>query len=49
MIDGPWIFLAMLVAVIVTSQFVIKLEEEKLTRTFGEAYRSYLNEVRRWV
>ncbi len=49
MIDSPWIALSVVVAIIVTSQFVIKLEEEKLTRTFGQEYQDYLSNVRRWI
>ncbi len=49
MIDSPWIALSVVVAIIVTSQFVIKLEEEKLTRTFGQEYQDYLSKVRRWI
>jgi protein-S-isoprenylcysteine O-methyltransferase Ste14 len=49
MIDSPWIALSVVVAIIVTSQFVIKLEEEKLARTFGQEYQDYLSKVRRWI
>jgi protein-S-isoprenylcysteine O-methyltransferase Ste14 len=49
MIDSPWIALSVVVSIIVTSQFVIKLEEEKLTRTFGQEYQDYLGNVRRWI
>ena len=49
MFDSPWILLATIVAVMVTNQFVIKLEEEKLGRAFGEDYRNYLTRVRRWI
>ncbi len=49
MIDSPWIVLSVVVAIIITSQFVIKLEEEKLTRTFGQDYQDYLGKVRRWI
>ena len=49
MIDSPWIAFSAVVAIIVTSQFVIKLEEEKLTRTFGQDYQDYLSNVRRWI
>ncbi len=49
MIDSPWIVITTMVAVIVTSQFVIKLEEEKLSRTFGQEYQDYLRKVRRWI
>ena len=49
MIDSPWIGVATVVAVVVTNQFVIRLEEEKLRRTFGQDYQDYLNKVRRWL
>ena len=49
MYDSPWILLATIVAVIVTSQFVIKLEEERLRRAFGKEYQNYLTHVRRWI
>ncbi len=49
MYDSPWILLATIVAVIVINQFVIKLEEEKLSRAFGNEYQNYLTRVRRWV
>ena len=49
MIDSPWIAAADVVAVSVTSQFVIRLEEEKLTRTFGQEYQDYVGRVRRWI
>jgi protein-S-isoprenylcysteine O-methyltransferase Ste14 len=49
MIDSPWIALSVVVSIIVTSQFVIVLEEEKLTRTFGQEYQDYLGNVRRWI
>ena len=49
MIDSPWIAFTTVVAVVVISQFVIKLEEEKLSRTFGQDYQDYLGKVRRWI
>ena len=49
MIDSPSIAITTVVAVIVTSQFVIKLEEEKLGRKFGQEYQDYLSKVRRWI
>ena len=49
MFDSPWIAIAAVAAILVTSQFVIKLEEEKLTRTFGQEYQDYLGRVRRWI
>ncbi len=49
MIDSPWIVVTTIVAVVITSQFVIKLEEEKLGRTFGQEYQDYVTMVRRWI
>lgn len=49
MIDSPWIALTTVVAVIVTNQFVIKLEEEKLSHEFGQEFQDYLLLVRRWI
>ena len=49
MIDSPWIAITTVIAVIVTSRFVIKLEEEKLSNTFGQEYQNYLSKVRRWI
>ena len=48
MIDSPWIAVTTIVAVVIISQFVIKLEEEKLSRAFGQEYQDYLSMVRRW-
>ncbi len=49
MIDSPWIAIMTIVAVVITSQFVIRLEEEKLNRAFGQEYQDYLSKVRRWI
>ena len=49
MIDSPWIAMMTIVAVVITNQFVIRLEEEKLGRAFGQEYRDYRNKVRRWI
>ncbi|MGR3343442.1 MAG: methyltransferase family protein [Paracoccaceae bacterium] len=49
MIDSFWIVLTGLVAVLVTTKFVIKLEEKKLERSFGQEYEDYLRKVRRWL
>ena len=49
LIDSVWILLTAIIAVIVTNQFVIKLEEEKLRRTFGQEYQDYITQVRRWI
>ena len=47
--DNLWIGLATIVAMWVTTQYVIKLEEEKLTDTFGQDYVDYRHTVRRWL
>ena len=47
--DSPWIAITTVVAVMITTVFVIKLEEEKLTRAFGQDYRNYLSRARRWI
>ena len=49
LIDSPWIALSAVIAVLVTSRFVIRLEEDKLTRTFGQRYKDYCKKVRRWI
>ena len=49
MIDSPWIAITTMVAVVITSQFVIRLEEEKLSCAFGQEYRDYVSKVRRWI
>ena len=49
LLDNPWILLTGLVAVIVTTTFVIRLEERKLEDAFGEAYAAYRSRVRRWI
>ena len=49
LLDSPWIAISAVIAVVVTTVFVIRLEEEKLTRTFGQDYRDYLSRVRRWI
>ena len=49
MIDSPWIVATTIVAIVITSQFVIKLEEEKLGRAFGQEYQDYRSTVRRWI
>jgi len=49
LLDNLWIGITTVVAIIITTVFVIKLEEDKLTRTFGQDYRDYLSRVRRWI
>jgi protein-S-isoprenylcysteine O-methyltransferase Ste14 len=48
-LDSPWIAVTAIAAITITDQFVIKLEEEKLTKTFGHKYEDYLSTVRRWI
>ena len=47
--DSGWIALTGLAAVMITTFFVIRLEEEKLSKQFGQDYRNYCNRVRRWL
>jgi protein-S-isoprenylcysteine O-methyltransferase Ste14 len=49
MIDSPWIGMTTVAAIVITSQFVIVLEEEKLGRAFGQEYQEYRDKVRRWI
>jgi protein-S-isoprenylcysteine O-methyltransferase Ste14 len=49
LIDNVWIALAGFAAVLVTTFFVIRLEEEKLLGAFGQDYADYCRRVRRWV
>ncbi len=49
MIDSIWIVLTTVIAIAVVNQFVIKLEEEKLGRSFGQEYQNYIKQVRRWI
>ncbi len=48
LLDNAWIAIAMFVAALITSWFVIRLEELKLTNAFGEPYLDYKRQVRRW-
>ncbi|MCP4385380.1 MAG: isoprenylcysteine carboxylmethyltransferase family protein [Hyphomicrobiales bacterium] len=49
LIDGFWIAVMTVVAVVVMDVFVIRLEEVKLGQTFGKPYEDYLGRVRRWI
>ncbi|WP_170328004.1 methyltransferase family protein [Ruegeria arenilitoris] len=49
LLDNVWIVIAGLIAATVTTVFVIRLEERKLTDAFGESYTDYQKHVRRWV
>lgn len=49
LLDSVWIVLADVVAVLVTTYFVIRLEEDKLLNAFGQQYAEYCRRVRRWI
>ncbi|MGR3762103.1 methyltransferase family protein [Roseobacteraceae bacterium NS-SX3] len=49
LLDSLWIGLAALAACMITSAFVIRLEEKKLLSAFGADYAGYLKSVRRWL
>ncbi len=48
-IDSLWIAATAVAAIMVTDHFVIRLEEKKLRRAFGQDYIDYLARVRRWI
>ena len=45
----PWILVALLAFYAVTRYGVIAREEAYLTRKFGDVYRGYQSQVRRWL
>ena len=49
LLDNAWVAIATFGAGLITSLFVIRLEEEKLSNTFGEKYLTYKGRVRRWL
>ena len=49
LIDGLWIAIVMVIAVVVTHVFVVRLEQEKLRQTFGQEYDQYVARVRPWI
>ena len=48
-VDSVWILGLGVVAVLITHYAVILREEAYLDRKFGDEYRAYLAEVRRWI
>lgn len=49
LLDNIWVAIAALVAALITTVFVIRLEEKKLMDAFGEPYLAYKSQVRRWI
>lgn len=49
-VSGSWVALAVL-AIVFSIEYgaIVSLEEEFLTRTFGDAYREYAGRVPRWL
>ncbi len=48
-VDSVWILGLGVVAVLITHYAVILCEEAYLERQFGDEYRAYVAEVRRWI
>ncbi len=48
-VDSVWILGLGVVAVLITHYAVILCEEAYLERKFGDEYRAYVAEVRRWI
>src|SRR5215467_3229699 len=49
LVNALWILLLVVPAVLVLRYGVIAREEAYLTRKFGDAYRQYTTQVRRWL
>lgn len=49
LLDNVWVAIAALGATLITTLFVIRLEEEKLTDAFDAPYLAYKDRVRRWL
>jgi protein-S-isoprenylcysteine O-methyltransferase Ste14 len=47
--DAPWALLALPLALVTVDRGVIRREEPYLERLFGEQYRRYSSQTRRWV
>ena len=49
LLNSYWIIGTLVAAFVITHFFVVLREEEKLRRTFGESYESYVASSRRWL
>ena len=49
LLNSFWIISTLVAAFLVTHFFVVLREEDKLRRTFGETYGSYVASSRRWL
>ena len=49
LVNALWILLLVVPVLLVLRYGVIAREEAYLTRTFGDAYRQYTTQVRRWL
>ena len=49
LLDNYWIIVTLMVALWITTVFVVLREEDKLRRTFGEDYVAYFASSRRWI
>lgn len=47
--NTAWVLVTGVIAIFVTTRFVIRLEERKLTDKFGVPYQQYQDKVRRWI
>ncbi|WP_169738246.1 methyltransferase family protein [Maridesulfovibrio frigidus] len=48
-VDSVWILISVLPMTLYISYYVIPKEEAYLVRTFGEDYKKYRNNVRKWL
>ncbi len=49
LLNSCWIISTLIAAFLITHFFVVLREEDKLRRTFGESYDTYVASSRRWV
>ena len=47
--DNPWVFLALVPAIVIIHYRVVLREEAVLEKAFGEDYLAYQRRVRRWI